>query len=47
MLMKPCSHQICSPTIVAFVAPSLALQQMGKLEGKSYSLIEKTIMKME
>jgi hypothetical protein len=23
------------------------LQQMGKLEGKSYSLIEKTIMKME
>jgi len=47
VLMKPYNHQICSPIIVAFVAPSLALQQMGELEGKTYSMIEKTIMRME
>jgi len=46
VLMKPCNHQICNPIIIAFAAPSLALQQMGELEGKNYSMIEKTKMKM-
>jgi len=46
VLMKPCNHQICNPIIIAFAAPSLALQQMGELEAKNYSMIEKTKMKM-
>jgi len=25
VLMKPCNHQICNPTIVVFTTPSLAL----------------------